>query len=307
MRKTIGSITAAMAVAQLALVALASPGLAAGAADDCLAKPNAAAPRGSHWYYRVERSTQRQCWYVGPAGKNVQRAERAAVAPPVTDTEADASATPPASPALRVEAAAAAPPAMAMPPQMTAPSRDTTAAAQSPAFGQRWSNVSVADAAAPVAAPQAADADTERVQPVDPVVPAPAAVSSAGLQVDPPAASEAEADQKAPSTAIALVMLVIMAISLGGLALGVRAAINAWLESRPLRRGADWSAGWTAERSRAPLGEADEGSLAAPLVPWDAPVRPSDAMRLPDEPIGLREAEADLARLLRSVRRQRAA
>jgi hypothetical protein len=38
-------------------------------ADDCLAKPNATAPQGSHWYYRVDRMTRRECWYLGPEGK----------------------------------------------------------------------------------------------------------------------------------------------------------------------------------------------------------------------------------------------
>ena len=35
------------------------------AADDCLAGPSAAAPQGSHWYYRVDRATHRECWYLG--------------------------------------------------------------------------------------------------------------------------------------------------------------------------------------------------------------------------------------------------
>jgi hypothetical protein len=37
---------------------------AAGAADDCLAKPNRSAHAGSHWYYRIDRATQRHCWYL---------------------------------------------------------------------------------------------------------------------------------------------------------------------------------------------------------------------------------------------------
>src|SRR6516225_2055997 len=36
------------------------------AGDDCLAGPNTAAPQGSHWYYRLDRLTHRQCWYLGP-------------------------------------------------------------------------------------------------------------------------------------------------------------------------------------------------------------------------------------------------
>jgi hypothetical protein len=33
-------------------------------ADDCVAAPNSAAPGGSHWYYRVDRASQRKCWYL---------------------------------------------------------------------------------------------------------------------------------------------------------------------------------------------------------------------------------------------------
>jgi len=42
------------------------------AADDCLAKPNVAAPQGSHWYYRVDRTTRRECWYLGAEGGKVR-------------------------------------------------------------------------------------------------------------------------------------------------------------------------------------------------------------------------------------------
>jgi hypothetical protein len=34
------------------------------AGDDCLGRPNAAAPDGEHWYYRIEPTTQRKCWYL---------------------------------------------------------------------------------------------------------------------------------------------------------------------------------------------------------------------------------------------------
>jgi hypothetical protein len=42
-------------------------------ADDCLAKPNAAAPRGQHWYYRIDHQNNRQCWRLGPEGLPVQK------------------------------------------------------------------------------------------------------------------------------------------------------------------------------------------------------------------------------------------
>jgi hypothetical protein len=35
------------------------------AADDCLAGPKAQTPEGGHWYYRIDHSTRRHCWYLG--------------------------------------------------------------------------------------------------------------------------------------------------------------------------------------------------------------------------------------------------
>ncbi len=34
------------------------------AADNCLTAPKDKTPAGSHWYYRLERGTKRQCWYL---------------------------------------------------------------------------------------------------------------------------------------------------------------------------------------------------------------------------------------------------
>jgi len=33
-------------------------------AGDCLAVPNTSAPQGQHWYYRIDRSSHRKCWYL---------------------------------------------------------------------------------------------------------------------------------------------------------------------------------------------------------------------------------------------------
>src|SRR5260370_30575068 len=35
------------------------------AADDCLAGPKGQTPHGGHWYYRIDHSTKRHCWYLG--------------------------------------------------------------------------------------------------------------------------------------------------------------------------------------------------------------------------------------------------
>jgi hypothetical protein len=60
-------------------------GRASRAAEDCISEPNAAAPEGSHWYYRVDRTTQQKCWHLRPEGiKGSPRTQQAtsAVRPP---------------------------------------------------------------------------------------------------------------------------------------------------------------------------------------------------------------------------------
>jgi hypothetical protein len=48
----------------IALVfSMTGPALAA----DCRAAPGDAAPAGQHWYYRLDRATGQQCWYLRKA------------------------------------------------------------------------------------------------------------------------------------------------------------------------------------------------------------------------------------------------
>jgi hypothetical protein len=102
------------AIAALALaasaIALAAPSDAA-PAESCLAAPKGVAPQGRHWYYRIERSSQRKCWYLAEKGRRIaQRAEtRAAPAQSQADDEGDATPAP-------VAAAPAAPPMATAPP-----------------------------------------------------------------------------------------------------------------------------------------------------------------------------------------------
>ncbi|KRQ95741.1 hypothetical protein CQ12_03970 [Bradyrhizobium jicamae] len=42
----------------------ASTQVAQAATDSCLSSPKGATPAGSHWYYRIDRTTKRQCWYL---------------------------------------------------------------------------------------------------------------------------------------------------------------------------------------------------------------------------------------------------
>ena len=54
-----------------ALFAQSSRGLRA--EEECISKPNAPAPQGQHWYYRTDRESKRQCWYLGPEGATVRK------------------------------------------------------------------------------------------------------------------------------------------------------------------------------------------------------------------------------------------
>ena len=51
------------------------------AADECLSGPKGAAPKGSHWYYRVDRATKKNCWYVRAEGKPTPSASSSATLP----------------------------------------------------------------------------------------------------------------------------------------------------------------------------------------------------------------------------------
>jgi hypothetical protein len=35
-----------------------------GAAVECVTEPKYDPPEGSHWYYHVDRATDRKCWYI---------------------------------------------------------------------------------------------------------------------------------------------------------------------------------------------------------------------------------------------------
>src|SRR5215510_9811530 len=68
--------------------------LAEPVADECKTAPGSAAPPGQHWYYRVNRSDQRHCWYLGAEGTKVraQTREKASSSPAQLARE-EASAT----------------------------------------------------------------------------------------------------------------------------------------------------------------------------------------------------------------------
>ncbi len=82
------------------------------AADECIAKPNAPAPQGQHWYYRTDRNTNRQCWYLASRGMSAHQSatetESAAQAPKTPAVSSRASQAPTTEPTAEAGPAAAA-------------------------------------------------------------------------------------------------------------------------------------------------------------------------------------------------------
>lgn len=64
-RFALGALTCILASASGVVMPLGD----ADAADECVASPKRESPPGRHWYYRVDRSTKRHCWYLGATGK----------------------------------------------------------------------------------------------------------------------------------------------------------------------------------------------------------------------------------------------
>src|SRR5688500_9348336 len=63
------------------------------AAETCLAAPQGTAPQGSHWYYRLDRATQRKCWRLVKLDGQPRRTAKQVAPPPQPVEEENAPAT----------------------------------------------------------------------------------------------------------------------------------------------------------------------------------------------------------------------
>jgi len=78
--------------------ALALGGNTVLAAAECLTEPNHDPPQGSHWFYRVDRATDRRCWYLRawtPPASPAPTAETQRATPRPAAAEAVQRARPP--------------------------------------------------------------------------------------------------------------------------------------------------------------------------------------------------------------------
>lgn len=173
----------------------ASTASTANVAADCLASPKGAAPQGQHWFYRVERATKRQCWYLRAEGaKEGAQAKQSAQATP--DTPNAAPAAPQSVQNAHAEyitpqtGAAASTPAPAAAATQPAPGTTDANGAQ-PAVATRWPDAAPASPAPQPSPATAAAPAAASVQPsAKPAAsPAPVTLAAADAPTDKPTGS----------------------------------------------------------------------------------------------------------------------
>lgn len=269
----IGSIIASAplaAVSQNAPTAPGTPSTAANAASDCLASPKGVAPQGQHWFYRLERATKRQCWYLRAEGakEGVKEGANATQSAQATaDTPNAAPAGPQSAQNAHAEyiapqtSAAASTPAPAVAATQQAPSTTDANAAQ-PAVATRWPD---AAPASPAPQPSPATAVAPAAASVQPS--AKPAVSPAPVAL---AAAEAPADK--PTGSLQMLMLVIGgALALAGLLASV---IYRFAGGRVRVQTADRRVNWDHRQD-------DDDSRADSRAPWHTEPAPRVERPLP--------------------------
>lgn len=281
-----------------------------GTADTCLSAPKGTAPAGSHWFYHLDRSTQKKCWYLGDAKNRVvaktAAAQQQPAATPAPDNTAAADATPPQSqpatvvppPAMRKSVANAhaewpSPQATGAPvASPDAAQAGGTAAAADPAatatpaganvqpseVNARWLDAS--SMAGTNGTRHGADQPTVVAQadatPQQAAAPAPAA----------PAAAEASAEKSSSSTQMLLIVMV-GALALAGL---VSALVFRLTRTRtpPYEISDEWRAPWDSLHT--------EPTPPMAVVSRDRPLRlPEATPRRTETPVP-RRAETPVAR-----------
>jgi hypothetical protein len=139
-------VTAILVIVVAAVSLTARTSIAQRADDECITKPNATPPQGSHWYYRIDRATRKQCWYLGPEGEKartrqiVSRTKSSAPkqTPQPTAKTTDETTAAEAAPAKTASAETASAPTT---PDEAPASADDPAAA----FAKRWPAVPKSD------------------------------------------------------------------------------------------------------------------------------------------------------------------
>lgn len=271
-------------------------------ADTCQSAPKGTAPAGSHWFYHLDRSTQKKCWYLGDAKNKVvaktatAQQQQPAAAPDTATADAQPPQSQPAppQPAMRKSVADAhaewpSPQAAAAPVAPPAAGQaDGAAAATDPAasgtnaqasdVNARWLDAS--SMAGTNGTRHAADQPTVVAQ-AD-ATPQQAAAPAAAA----PVAAEASAEKSSSSTQMLLIVMV-GALALAGL---VSALVFRLTHTRtpPYEISDEWRAPWDSLHT--------EPAPPMAVVSRDRPLRLSEATPRRSETPVPRRAETPAAR-----------
>ena len=317
-----GANLATMTDLRAQVAAEAATQVAQAATDSCLSAPKGATPSGSHWYYRIDRVTKRQCWYLreesdkaddkfaraappasAPAPPSAAALPAAAEpapaqAPTITSKSiADARAewisqqartepNPPARAEPRTVGAAPAP-AVQNSPRATMPN----VLAPAPLSSVRWNDAPAASASSNSAPLQTAAA---AAPPADqPLTQAEEVQQPAADQIIPAAAEPAPAK---PTASLQMLLVVIAAaLALAGITVSAIVRIGRMRARRAMRRKrrAMWDAAKTAKtmrRSSPPMFHDEDAGLRraggvhhTTRMPKERPRVPQERARAPQE------------------------
>jgi hypothetical protein len=277
------------------------------AADGCQSAPKGTTPSGSHWYYRIDRVTKRQCWYLreesdaaddkfARAAPPASAAEEPAAPPQRTVTRksiADARAewiSQPAraepNPPARIEprpVAAVPTPAVQNSARATMPN----VLAPAPLSSMRWNDAPVVRASA-----NPSDLQLAAATPPPPAVQPPQVAQVQLTAADQAAPIAAEAPPAKPKASLQKLLLVIAAaLALAGLTVSAIVRIGRMRARRAIRRKrrAMWDTAKTKRRSPQPMFHDEDAGLRRtagvynPRVPQDRTRVPQDRTHVPQE------------------------
>ena len=279
----VGSIIAGSPLAAVSQNAPA-PSSTANAAPDCLASPKDAAPQGQHWYYRLDRTTKRKCWYLRAAGEK-ESARTAQAAPGVSDPPTADAPAPQQNPVQDARAEYLTPRGTGAAKTASVPMQ---AAAATP-VQQSADQVADGNAQQPAGAAPWPDVSTDSAPPAPP--PAPTVVAAAAQpsakaskSPSPVALAAAESPTDKPSGSVQMLMLVIGgALALAGLLASlIYRFAGARVRLRSANRHGHWD-DWQAhnqEGSRAPWRDSLPAAAQPPRpIDFDA-ARPQRAKQV---------------------------
>jgi hypothetical protein len=297
--------------AQVIAAAEAATPATQAAADSCLSAPQGTTPSGSHWYYRIDRVTKRQCWYLReesdagddkfaraapPASAPASAAEepaapqqRTITRKSIADARAEWISQPTRAepiPTARVEprpVAAVAAPAVQNSPRAAMPN----VLAPAPLSSMRWNDAPVMRASTTPTDLQLAAATPPAGQ-----LPQAAEVQLTAVDQAAPAAAElAPAPAKPKASLQKLLLVIAAALALAGLTVSAIVRIGRMRARRAMRRKrrAMWDSAKTKRRTPQPMFHDEDaglrrtGGVYNQRVPQDRTRVPEDRTHVPQE------------------------